>query len=238
MLIVNTPLIGELTYKKETPFFNAFFKGAFRPHEKLGINTGFSFLNKVTTYNELNKEEISYSATIPAYTWNDLQNLLKRRNETHIPFKKYIISKRNRYIKPILEDQHPDFDFLDNIDLTKQIDLATYYRVIRLIDDGHHTDTLSLWSTLNCDNCAHRPFKILNPLFIINACNCDIRQWKTYFSDKLLYQSLEQSKVYLYLTLINALSSLKDEHFKNWIISNSLMVFIDTYLSKTASKKF
>ena len=238
MLIVHTSLIGELTYKKETPFFNAFFKGAFRPHEKLGINTGFSFLNKVTTYKELNKEEISYSATIPAYTWDDLQNLLKRRNEKNISLKQYLINKRNRYIKPILEEKHPDFDFLDNIDLTKQIDLVTYYRVIRLIDDGHHTDTLSLWSTSNCDNCIYRPFEILNPLFTINACDCDIRQWKTYFSNKLLYQSLEQSKVYLYLTLKDALSSLKDEHFKNWIISNSLMIFIDTYLSKKVSKKF
>lgn len=238
MLIVSTPLLGELTYKKETPFFNAFFKGAFRPHEKLGIDTGFSFLNKTIKYKDLNKEEITYSATIPAYTWDDLNKLLKRRNENHIPFKQYLIAKRNRYLKPILEDQHPDFDFLDGIDLNKQIDLITYYRVIRLIDDGHHTDTLSLWSTSNCDNCAHRHFKILNPLFTINACDCDIRQWKTYFSDKLLYQSLEQSKVYLYLTLINALSSLKDEHFKNWIISNSLMIFIDTYLSKSVSKKF
>lgn len=238
MLIVSTPLLGELTYKKETPFFNAFFKGAFRPHEKLGIDTGFSFLNKTIKYKDLNKEEITYSATIPAYTWDDLNKLLKRRNENHIPFKQYLIAKRNRYLKPILEDQHPDFDFLDGIDLNKQIDLITYYRVIRLIDDGHHTDTLSLWSTSNCDNCAHRHFKILNPLFTINACDCDIRQWKTYFSDKLLYQSLEQSKVYLHLTLINALSSLKDEHFKNWIISNSLMIFIDTYLSKSVSKKF
>ena len=238
MLIVSTPLLGELTYKKETPFFNVFFKGAFRPHEKLGIDTGFSFLNKTIKYKDLNKEEITYSATIPAYTWDDLNKLLKRRNENHIPFKQYLIAKRNRYLKPILEDQHPDFDFLDGIDLNKQIDLITYYRVIRLIDDGHHTDTLSLWSTSNCDNCAHRHFKILNPLFTINACDCDIRQWKTYFSDKLLYQSLEQSKVYLYLTLINALSSLKDEHFKNWIISNSLMILIDTYLSKSVSKKF
>lgn len=238
MLNVNTPLLGELTYKKETPFFNAFFKGAFRPHEKPGIITGFSFLNKVTEHQDLNKEEISYCSAIPTYTWNDLQNLLKRRNETHIPFKKYLISKRNRYLKPVLEDQHPDFDFLDNIDLTKQIDLVTYYRVIRLIDDGHHTDTLSLWSTSNCDNCTYRPFKILNPLFIINACNCDINKWKTEFSKKLLYQSLEQSKVYLYIALKDALFSLKDEQFKNWIISNSLMIFIDTYLSKNVSKKF
>lgn len=238
MLAVNTPLLGELTYKKETPFFNAFFKGAFRPHEKLGINTGFSFLNKVTTYKKLNKEEVSYSTPIPSYTWNDLQNLLKRRSEIDIPFKQYIISKRNHYLKPVLEYQHPDFDFLDSLELDKQIDLSNYYRVIRLIDDGHKTDTLSLWSTSNCDNCTHRSFKILNPLFTINACDCDIRQWKTCFSNKLLYQSLEQSKVYLYLTLKDALSSLKDEHFKNWIISNSLMVFIDTYLSKNVSKKF
>jgi len=238
VLIVSTPLLGELTYKKETPFFNAFFKGAFRPHEKLGIDTGFSFLNKTIKYKDLNKEEITYSATIPAYTWDDLNKLLKRKNEHHIPFKQYLIAKRNRYLKPILEDQHPDFDFLDRIDLNKQIDLTTYYKVIRLVDDGHQTNTLSLWSVSNCNNCAHRPFKILNPLFTINACDCEISQWKTEFSNKLFCQSLEQSKVYLYVALKDALFSLKDETFKNWIISNSLIAFIDIYLKKSVSKKF
>jgi len=238
VLAVNTPLLGELTYKKETPFFNAFFKGAFRPHEKPGIITGFSFLNKVTEYEDLHKEEISYCSAIPTYTWNDLQNLLKRRNETHIPFKQYLISKRNRYLKPALEDKHPYFDFLDNIDLNQQIDISTYYKIVRLIDDGHQTNTISLWSISDCNHCAQRPFKILNPLFIINACNCDINKWKTEFSKQLLSQSLGQSKVYLYIALKDALFSLKDEQFKNWIISNSLMVFIETYLKKHASKKF
>lgn len=232
MLTANTLFLGELTYKKETPFFNAFFKGTFRPHEKLGISTGFSFLGDVTSYKELNKEEVSYSTPIPSYTWNDLQNLLKRRSEIDISFKQYIISKRNHYLKPVLEYQHPDFDFLDSLELDKQIDLSNYYKVIRLIDDGHKTDTLSLWSVSDCHSCAQRPFKIFNPLFTINACNCEFYKWKTDFSNTLLSQSLEQSKVYLYFTLKDALSSLKDEHFKSWIISNSLMAFIDTYKNK------